>query len=155
MRSYSMLHIEFLFNYDRSDSDAMFHCEATNHSFFKQGRLEPVQAFLKKNKRGLGAAEIKKSQNTGDQKNLASDKTNDKVSCPFVLMHLDFIFKFVFLLVLSNYLTDVYPNVGFQLSKKSKAKLSKKMKKAQEIEKRLQENEFQRAFFREFWPDNV
>ncbi|KAL5542998.1 hypothetical protein UlMin_010708 [Ulmus minor] len=39
-------------------------------------------------------------------------------------------------------------------SKKSKA-LSKKMKKMQEFEQRLQEKEFERAFFREFWPDNV
>ncbi|CAH1436804.1 unnamed protein product [Lactuca virosa] len=54
--------------------------EGTGLGISEQGRLEPVQAFLKKNKRGLGAAEIKKPQNTGDQKNLASDKTNDKLS---------------------------------------------------------------------------
>ncbi|MCD9642262.1 hypothetical protein HAX54_028953 [Datura stramonium] len=33
--------------------------------------------------------------------------------------------------------------------------MSKKMKKALEFEKRMQEKEFERAFFREFWPDNV
>ncbi|KVI08495.1 hypothetical protein Ccrd_013138 [Cynara cardunculus var. scolymus] len=82
------------------------------------GRLEPVQAYLKKNKRGLGA-ETKKPQSTGDKKNVASDKTDDK------------------------------------LSSRSKAKRSKRLKKALEIEKKLQENEFQAAFFREFWPDNV
>ncbi|KAK3408013.1 hypothetical protein EUGRSUZ_J00331 [Eucalyptus grandis] len=38
--------------------------------------------------------------------------------------------------------------------KKSKV-LSKKMRKLQEQEQRLQEKEFERAFFREFWPDNV
>uniref|UniRef100_A0A1J3J6K5 RNA-binding protein 10 n=2 Tax=Noccaea caerulescens TaxID=107243 RepID=A0A1J3J6K5_NOCCA len=34
-------------------------------------------------------------------------------------------------------------------------KLSKKMRKMMEHEKHLQEKEFDRAFFREFWPDNV
>ncbi|VVB13737.1 unnamed protein product [Arabis nemorensis] len=34
-------------------------------------------------------------------------------------------------------------------------KLSKKMRKMIEHEKHLQEKEFERAFFREFWPDNV
>ncbi|KAJ9541246.1 hypothetical protein OSB04_027752 [Centaurea solstitialis] len=96
-----------------------FQCEATNDCFLKQGRLEPVQAYQKKNKRGLGAAETKKSQSTGDRKNMASDKTGDK------------------------------------LSSRSKAKRSKKLKKALEMEKKLQEQEFQAAFFREFWPDNT
>ncbi|KAL1191273.1 SURP and G-patch domain-containing protein 1-like protein [Cardamine amara subsp. amara] len=41
-----------------------------------------------------------------------------------------------------------------EVSKKSK-KLSKKMRKMMEHEKHLQEKEFERAFFREFWPDNV
>ncbi|KAI3518899.1 hypothetical protein L1887_07780 [Cichorium endivia] len=54
--------------------------EGTGLGISEQGRLEPVQAFLKKNKRGLGAPEIKKQQNTVDPKNLASDKTNDKLS---------------------------------------------------------------------------
>ncbi|PON68144.1 G-patch domain containing protein [Parasponia andersonii] len=39
-------------------------------------------------------------------------------------------------------------------SKKSKTH-SKKMRKMQEFERQLQEKEFERAFFREFWPDNV
>ncbi|TMW91606.1 hypothetical protein EJD97_014119 [Solanum chilense] len=40
--------------------------------------------------------------------------------------------------------------------KESKTKgMSKKMKKVMEFEKRMQEKEFERAFFREFWPDNV
>lgn len=38
--------------------------------------------------------------------------------------------------------------------KKSKT-LSKMLRKLQDEEKRMQENEFERAFFREFWPDNV
>lgn len=29
------------------------------------------------------------------------------------------------------------------------------MKKVAAFEKRMQEKEFERAFFREFWPDNV
>ncbi|KAJ4826190.1 hypothetical protein Tsubulata_023779 [Turnera subulata] len=33
--------------------------------------------------------------------------------------------------------------------------LTKKQKRMQELEKRLQEKEFERAFYREFWPDNV
>lgn len=37
----------------------------------------------------------------------------------------------------------------------SEKKISKKMRKLQEFEKKLQEKEFERAFFREFWPDNV
>ncbi|KAL0736287.1 hypothetical protein Bca4012_012497 [Brassica carinata] len=41
-----------------------------------------------------------------------------------------------------------------EVSKQSK-KLSKKMRKLMEHEKQLQEKEFDRAFFREFWPDNV
>lgn len=39
-------------------------------------------------------------------------------------------------------------------TKKNKA-LSKRMRKMQEREKQMQEKEFERAFFREFWPDNV
>uniref|UniRef100_A0A0E0IUD1 G-patch domain-containing protein n=1 Tax=Oryza nivara TaxID=4536 RepID=A0A0E0IUD1_ORYNI len=39
---------------------------------------------------------------------------------------------------------------------KKKAKLTaKRIRKMQEEEKRLQEREFEMAFFREFWPDNV
>ncbi|KAF8118291.1 hypothetical protein N665_0005s0058 [Sinapis alba] len=40
-------------------------------------------------------------------------------------------------------------------SKQVTKKLSKKMRKMIEHEKHLQEKEFERAFFREFWPDNV
>lgn len=37
-----------------------------------------------------------------------------------------------------------------------RAKLvTKRLRKLQEEEKRMQEKEFERAFFREFWPDNV
>ncbi|KAL5761323.1 hypothetical protein ACOSP7_019839 [Xanthoceras sorbifolium] len=36
-----------------------------------------------------------------------------------------------------------------------KSKGSKRMRKMQELEKQLQETEFERAFRMEFWPDNV
>lgn len=29
------------------------------------------------------------------------------------------------------------------------------MRKMQEMEKKLQEKEFERAYFREFWPENI
>ncbi|KAK6146623.1 hypothetical protein DH2020_020492 [Rehmannia glutinosa] len=91
--------------------------EGTGLGVSEQGRLEPVQAFIKKNKRGLGADKPKKAI-----KHSKIDDADDP-----------------------------------ELPKaKSKAKgISKKMKKIQEFEERLQEQEFDRAFFREFWPDNV
>ncbi|KAI3453244.1 hypothetical protein Pfo_009907 [Paulownia fortunei] len=89
--------------------------EGTGLGVSEQGRLEPVQAFIKKNKRGLGADKPKKA--------IKHSKIHDGED----------------------------PKLP-----KSKAKgISKKMMKIQEFEKRLQEKEFDRAFFREFWPDNV
>ncbi|KAL3840519.1 hypothetical protein ACJIZ3_025110 [Penstemon smallii] len=89
--------------------------EGTGLGISEQGRLEPVQAFIKKNKRGLGA-EIPK-------KVAKYSKNQDE---------------------------------ELQKLPKKKAKgISKKMKKMQELEKRLQETEFDRTWFREFWPDNV
>jgi hypothetical protein len=41
------------------------------------------------------------------------------------------------------------------LSQKKAKALSKRVRKMQEIEKKMQEKEFERAFFREFWPENV
>ena len=42
------------------------------------------------------------------------------------------------------------------MQSKKRAKLAaKRIRKMQEEEKRLQEKEFEMAFFREFWPDNV
>ncbi|KAG2662837.1 hypothetical protein I3843_16G000700 [Carya illinoinensis] len=88
--------------------------EGTGLGASEQGRLEPVQAFLKNNKRGLGADKVKvaakKSYVTA-----ASNKKNDQ---------------------------------------KCKT-LSKRTRKMQELEKQLQEKEFERTFYREFWPDNV
>ncbi|XP_071707830.1 uncharacterized protein [Rutidosis leptorrhynchoides] len=54
--------------------------EGTGLGVSEQGRLEPVQTYQKKNKRGLGAPEIKKPHNAADQKNVTSDETNDKLS---------------------------------------------------------------------------
>ncbi|KAJ1295018.1 hypothetical protein BS78_01G191200 [Paspalum vaginatum] len=43
-----------------------------------------------------------------------------------------------------------------EMPSKKRAKLAaKRIRKMQEEEKRLQEREFEVAFFREFWPDNV
>ncbi|KAF5444449.1 hypothetical protein F2P56_033580 [Juglans regia] len=94
--------------------------EGTGLGASEQGRLEPVQAYLKNNKRGLGADKVKmvakKSYVTA-----ASNEKNDQDHLPL---------------------------------KKCKT-LSKRMRKMQELEKQLQEKEFERAFYREFWPDNV
>ncbi|KAL6332482.1 hypothetical protein AAG906_008512 [Vitis piasezkii] len=95
--------------------------EGTGLGVSGQGRLEPVQAYLKKNKRGLGADKVKKTA-VGSYENLPSNGKTDKE-------HL-------------------------HTRKKGKT-VSKRMKKMLEEEKQLQEKEFERAFFREFWPDNV
>uniref|UniRef100_A0A5B7BEH3 Putative G patch domain and ankyrin repeat-containing protein 1 n=1 Tax=Davidia involucrata TaxID=16924 RepID=A0A5B7BEH3_DAVIN len=95
--------------------------EGTGLGISEQGRLEPVQAYLKKNKRGLGADKVKTAPKCSE--NIKKPPTDGK--------------------------TDELPS-------RNKAKnISKRMKKMQEFEKQLQEKEFERAFFREFWPDNV
>ncbi|XP_010521493.1 PREDICTED: PIN2/TERF1-interacting telomerase inhibitor 1 [Tarenaya hassleriana] len=86
----------------------------------EQGRLEPVEAQLKHNKRGLGADRPKKKRTKPQTTTSQNDEKGEEGG----------------------------------VSKKSK-KLSKKMRKMMEFEKHLQEKEFERAFFREFWPDNV
>ncbi|XP_020093353.1 G patch domain and ankyrin repeat-containing protein 1 homolog isoform X3 [Ananas comosus] len=87
--------------------------EGTGLGASEQGRLEPLQTRVKKNKRGLGAEKLKKKEQRKDP----SSK-------------------------------DLKPK------EKTKA-VSKRMRRMQEEEKRMQEKEFERAFFREFWPDNV
>ncbi|CAN4123755.1 unnamed protein product [Withania somnifera] len=87
----------------------------------KSGRLEPVPAYIKKNKRGLGAEKPKKAEVHPKRPRHSSD---------------------------GKILNDG--------DKECKTKrISKKMKKVLEFEKHMQEREFERAFFREFWPDNV
>lgn len=49
---------------------------------------------------------------------------------------------------------DNLPKKKLQSTTK-KSRLAKKRRKMQELEKRLQEKEFERTFCREFWPDNV
>ncbi|CAK7323792.1 unnamed protein product [Dovyalis caffra] len=97
--------------------------EGTGLGISEQGRLEPVETYLKNNKRGLGAAHhnkpLLKKNNTTESSSSKDTNNQDRSS-----------------------------------SKKSKAP-SKKLRKMQELEKRLQEKEFERAFYREFWPDNV
>lgn len=45
-----------------------------------QGRLEPVEAFLNKNKRGLGAEKMQKPQRSENAQLLGANRKNDKVS---------------------------------------------------------------------------
>ncbi|KAE8100818.1 hypothetical protein FH972_018673 [Carpinus fangiana] len=94
--------------------------EGTGLGASEQGRLEPVQTYLKNNKRGLGADKVKKTA----KKPYDTAASNEE-----------------------NVLDDLP-------SKKCKT-LSKRIRKIQEQEKRLEEKEFERAFYREFWPDNV
>ncbi|KAJ7954635.1 G-patch domain-containing protein [Quillaja saponaria] len=94
--------------------------EGTGLGISEQGRLEPVQTYLKNNKRGLGADKLKKMAVKPLKSAASKEKNNQEHSHP-------------------------------QKSKKS----SKRIRKMQELEKQSQEKEFDRAFFREFWPDNV
>ncbi|KAK6241491.1 G-patch domain - like 3 [Theobroma cacao] len=88
--------------------------EGTGLGISEQGRLEPVQAYVKNNKRGLGAEKKRKTPKPID-----------------------------------------HPDSEEQVPLKKTKAVSKRMRKMQEREKHLQEKEFERAFFREFWPDNV
>ncbi|XP_068334190.1 uncharacterized protein [Pyrus communis] len=179
-----------------------------------QGRLEPIQAYLKDNKRGIGA-------DTSTNKFLPvseiSDSSRRKYEKNNSFMHLVQKEEGMGNGMMSSSCSSTAinsSNIGFQLLKKHGWKegtglgiseqgrlepvktylknnkrglgaeklkkalkppdstalikkndqegqsrkgkgLSKKMKKMQELEKNLQEREFERAFFREFWPDNV
>ncbi|NP_001399035.1 uncharacterized protein LOC100282370 isoform 2 [Zea mays] len=51
---------------------------------------------------------------------------------------------------------ETHPQKPKEMQSKKRAKLAaKRIRKLQEEEKRLKEKEFEMAFFREFWPDNV
>lgn len=104
--------------------------EGTGLGISEQGRLEPVQTYLKNNKRGLGADHNKKLL-------AKKNNTTESSSAPA-----------------SSSSSKDKTNQDRSSSRKSKA-LSKKQRKMQELEKRLQDKEFERGFFREFWPDNV
>lgn len=104
--------------------------EGTGLGISEQGRLEPVQTYLKNNKRGLGADHNKKLL-------VKKNNTTESSSAPD-----------------SSSSSKDKNNQDRSSSRKSKA-LSKKQRKMQELEKRLQDKEFERGFFREFWPDNV
>ncbi|XP_010248673.1 PREDICTED: G patch domain and ankyrin repeat-containing protein 1 homolog [Nelumbo nucifera] len=57
---------------------------------------------------------------------------------------------------ISDDTTTARKNDNEQLQPRKKTKsVSKRVRKMQEEEKCWQEKEFERAFFREFWPDNV
>lgn len=104
--------------------------EGTGLGISEQGRLEPVQTYLKNNKRGLGADHNKKLL-------VKKNNTTESSSAPA-----------------SSSSSKDKTSQDRSSSRKSKA-LSKKQRKMQELEKRLQDKEFERGFFREFWPDNV
>ncbi|XP_011033093.1 PREDICTED: PIN2/TERF1-interacting telomerase inhibitor 1-like [Populus euphratica] len=104
--------------------------EGTGLGISEQGRLEPVLTYLKNNKRGLGADHNKKLL-------VKKNNTTESSSAPA-----------------SSSSSKDKNNQDRSSSRKSKA-LSKKQRKMQELEKRLQDKEFERGFFREFWPDNV
>ncbi|XVE66416.1 hypothetical protein DITRI_Ditri08aG0078600 [Diplodiscus trichospermus] len=94
--------------------------EGSGLGISEQGRLEPVEAYVKNNTRGLGAEKKRKSPKPKDSPDSKGKEDEEEQKS----------------------------------SKKTKA-LSKRMRKMEEREKLLQEKEFERAFFREFWPDNV
>ncbi|TKY50668.1 G patch domain-containing protein 11 [Spatholobus suberectus] len=96
--------------------------EGTGLGISEQGRLEPVETYVKNNKRGLGADKVKKKAVKVKPDHSDSSKGSNQ--------------------------QDHLPQ------KKTKT-LSKRMRKMQEFEKKMQEKEFERAFFREFWPENV
>lgn len=106
--------------------------EGTGLGISEQGRLEPVQTYLKNNKRGLGADHNKKLL-------VKKNNTTESSSAPASS---------------SSSSSKDKTSQDRSSSRKSKA-LSKKQRKMQELEKRLQDKEFERGFFREFWPDNV
>ncbi|KAH7689982.1 G-patch domain-containing protein [Dioscorea alata] len=95
--------------------------EGTGLGVSQQGRLEPLETHVKKNKRGLGAEKIKKKK-----EELPVDLPSE---------------------------VNIEDN-KLQSKKKVKAN-SKRIRKMLEEDKRAEEKEFERAFFREFWPDNV
>ncbi|KAL2323924.1 hypothetical protein Fmac_022982 [Flemingia macrophylla] len=98
--------------------------EGTGLGISEQGRLEPVETYVKNNKRGLGADKVKKKAVKVKPESDHSDSSK------------------------GNNQQDHLPQ------KKAKT-VSKRMRKMQEFEKKMQEKEFERAFFREFWPENV
>lgn len=86
-----------------------------------------------------------------------NNKADDmKVAKYLMILFQKLRFSYCNILVLfkvSGRFTDV-PS-SFQLPKDKPKRISKKMRKIQDFEKRLEEKEFDRAFFRMFWPDNV
>ncbi|KAK1257089.1 hypothetical protein QJS04_geneDACA019233 [Acorus gramineus] len=94
--------------------------EGTGLGVLEQGRLEPLETHMKKNKRGIGAEKVKKNV-----RKLPEDSSSNEQN----------------------------KNVNLQNIKKPKS--SKRIRKMLEEDARMKEREFEQAFFREFWPDNV
>ncbi|KAL5993367.1 hypothetical protein ACLOJK_014291 [Asimina triloba] len=119
--------------------------EGTGLGIAEQGRLEPLQQHVKNNKRGLGAEKIKKKCAKLPEDSSTKEHINNLYyeSASWTGMKEYFI-----------------PWLAFKeqdqmVSRKKSKALSKRMRKLEEEEKRMQEKEFDQAFFREFWPDNV
>ncbi|XP_020581720.1 SURP and G-patch domain-containing protein 1-like protein [Phalaenopsis equestris] len=90
--------------------------EGTGLGASEQGRLEPIQTQVKKNKCGIGA-EIKKKRE----------------------------------LLSTKHIIDTHKE---KFAERPKA-VSKRLRKMLQDEERMKEKEFDQAFFRDFWPDNV
>ncbi|KAI0488182.1 hypothetical protein KFK09_028009 [Dendrobium nobile] len=89
--------------------------EGTGLGASEQGRLEPIQTQIKKNKCGIGAQMKKKSS--------------------------------------TDHVSDTQKE-NLQSEKRPKA-MTKRLRKMLQEEQRMKEKEFDQAFFRDFWPDNV
>ncbi|PKU84023.1 G patch domain and ankyrin repeat-containing protein 1 homolog [Dendrobium catenatum] len=87
--------------------------EGTGLGASEQGRLEPIQTQIKKNKCGIGAQMKKKSS------------------------------------------TEHVADTRKENSEKRPKAISKRLRKMLQEEQRMKEKEFDQAFFRDFWPDNV
>ncbi|CAA6655714.1 unnamed protein product [Spirodela intermedia] len=106
--------------------------EGTGLGVFEQGRLEPLQTHVKKNKLGLGAEIAKQKRSiSADEAKQSKIRTFEKPSSE-----------------------RQNENVSFRPKKKMKL-ASKRLKKLMEEERKMKDKEFERAFFREFWPENV
>lgn len=89
----------------------------------EQGRLEPLDVFVKNDKQGIGAYKVVKQKTDA-----ASRKTHE------------------------NHSKQESEGNGKSASQKN---ASKRLRKELAREKQLQEQRFQRDFFREFLPDNI
>lgn len=105
----------------------------------EQGRLDPIEAIGNQNKRGLGADQPKatvfygprervlEEENSQDKEGSAKEEEPRAKKCEKLS----------------------------QQPKKLRRRARRRMRKVQQLEQDLKDKEFRRAFYREFWPDNV